>query len=170
MPDWWENLAQKPWMQIPLGQALIYLGAVITVTYTLYKRFPTIKAGAINLYTFVTVVPTVRKMSDKVERIREQVENSHSTNLRDELDQDREEARRRHEELIDTLKGMKRDIGRLDLKDIERGKDIRALSSKIDDHMEWSREWVHTAETRDRTHESRLGELEDTLNPDKEKK
>lgn len=168
MPDWWEEFSQKQWMQIPIGHVLAYATAFITATVMLYRRLPAIKAGVINTYTFVTIVPTVRKIGDKIERIREQVENSHTTNLRDELDDDREEARRRHSELLDTLKGMRYDIGRLDLKDIERGKDIRALSQKIDDHLEWSHEWVRDVEETDRNHASRLGDLEDTLTPKEE--
>ncbi|QOC24404.1 hypothetical protein IC744_14055 [Microbacterium hominis] len=73
----------------------------------------------------------------RVKRVLSQVENDHSTNLREEADE-------RHNENTTTLRTIVRDIGGI------RG-DIRALRDDL-------------------THErDRIDDLEDTINPTKEK-
>lgn len=59
---------------------------------------------------------------------RREVKNSHSTNLREELDH-------RHHEQMSELRGIRKDIGRLDRRDIDRGEEIRDLRKKHD-HQE----------------------------------
>ncbi len=56
---------------------------------------------------------------------RKEVKNSHSTNLREELDE-------RHNEQMSELRGIRKDIGRLDKRDIDRGEEIRDLRRKTE--------------------------------------
>ena len=79
--------------------------------------------------------------------VKREVKNSHSTNLREDLD-------RQHDELMAELRGVRKDVGRLDTRDIARGEEIRSLTKKLDKHLDWSAEWS--------------ADIEDTLNPRKE--
>lgn len=99
---------------------------------------------------------------------REQTQNSHRTNLRDDLDQN-------HAEIMDAIRGTQKDIGRLDTRDIERGRDVRRLDQKLDrvddkldEHLEWSREYVAERETETRSATQRLEDLERTQDLNKE--
>ena len=58
---------------------------------------------------------------------RKEVKNSHSTNLRVEQDE-------RHDEQMGELRGIRKDIGRLDKRDIARGEDIRELRRKTENN------------------------------------
>lgn len=79
--------------------------------------------------------------------VKREVKNSHSTNLREDLD-------RQHDELMAELRGVRKDVGRLDTRDIARGEEIRSLTKKLDKHLDWSAEWS--------------ADIEDTLNPRKD--
>lgn len=58
---------------------------------------------------------------------RKEVKNSHSTNLRVEQDE-------RHDEQMGELRGIRKDIGRLDMRDIDRGEEIRDLRRTTGNH------------------------------------
>ncbi|UOQ58086.1 DUF2746 domain-containing protein [Leucobacter allii] len=86
-------------------------------------------------------------VSEKLEVVREQVQNSHGTNLRDDLDRIADglmQLGKNVEGLASDLRGVRRDIGRLDRRDIEDGADLRDL------RQEFNR---------------RVRTIEDTLNP-----
>lgn len=94
---------------------------------------------------------------EKLERVRNQVENSHKTNLRDELDS-------RHSETLDLIRGLQKDVGRLDQRDINTGQKIGTVNQniadvdkKLDDHITWSR-----------SQEDRIDEIERTQDLNKE--
>ncbi|QZY52935.1 hypothetical protein [Leucobacter tenebrionis] len=88
------------------------------------------------------------KVSRDSSTTRKEVKNSHSTNLREELDE-------RHHEQMSELRGIRKDVGRLDTRDIQRGEEIRDLTRKVDKHLDWSAEWS--------------ADIEDTLNPRKDR-
>ena len=96
------------------------------------------------------VLALIGKVARDSSVTRREVKNSHSTNLREELDS-------RHHETMSELRGIRKDVGRLDDRDVERGRDVRRIEAKLDDHIVWSRE-----------QEDRIDGLEDTLNPKKE--
>lgn len=93
--------------------------------------------------------------------VRKEVKNSHSTNLREDLD-------RQHDAVMAEFRGTRKDIGRLDERDMARGNEIRDLSRKLDAHLEWSRTWSADQEQADRTVADRVRNIEDTLNPGKD--
>ena len=89
-----------------------------------------------------------------LEIVRDQVQNSHGTNLRNDIDV-----------VLSELRGLRKDVGRLDDRDLERGRDMRDLrqavteiDKKLDDHLDYSRTLVEQGDAR-------LGHLENTLNP-----
>ncbi|SDQ04861.1 hypothetical protein [Leucobacter chromiiresistens] len=92
-----------------------------------------------------------RRTKRSTEAVKEQVANSHVLpngepyNLRDNID---------HNQLavLGEIRGIRRDIGRLDQRDIERGREMRELHVKIDE-----------LGTADRGAADRLTNIEDTL-------
>lgn len=65
------------------------------------------------------------KVSKDSSLTRKEVKNAHTNNLREELDE-------RHAEQMGELRGIRKDIGRLDKRDIDRGAEIRDLRRKTD--------------------------------------
>lgn len=98
------------------------------------------------------------KIGRDTRTVKGEVKNDHSTNLREEQDD-------RHHEQMAEMRGIRRDIGRLDTRDIQRGVEIRDLTRKVDKHLDWSAEWSDEREARERRMED---QLEQTLNPKKE--
>lgn len=95
-----------------------------------------------------------RKRDEVTEVIREQVQNSHGTNLRDDIDKvmtvtatlesnvttlderlrDVERAQRsQHELILAEMRGMRRDIGRLGDADLQQAEERNQIRQKVDD-------------------------------------
>lgn len=133
---------------LDLVPALMWVGALFTflafaalILAMFWKKLSAFVA-AVNL--MINLDAKFKGIEGTLERVRAQVENSHSTNLRDELDRDRLVAEQRHDEVIDQMRGMKKDIGRIDDREL-------ALAIEIDQ--------VRAALG------SRIGHLENTFNP-----
>lgn len=104
----------------------------------------------------------IKKTSQVVEEVRDQVANDHGTNLRDDLDLMRDENRALVEDfkkfadefktqmarVFSDISGLRHDIGRADRRDIEDGVEIRELRNRLDGHLEWSSGWAHGLEGR----------------------
>ena len=89
-----------------------------------------------------------------VERVRHQVENDHGTNLREDID-----------DLRDDLRGVKKDIGRADERDLTMTQQINMVDAKVEatrsevrEHVAMSNRWIPDTEKRVR-------DIEQTLNP-----
>lgn len=139
--------------------------------------WPKISAFVASVNLLISLGTRLTGIEGTLEKVRAQVENSHKSNLREELDQDRVAAATRHSEIMDEMSGMKKDIGRQDTRDIERGKDLRSLTEKITAvdnkviaHLEWSHGYVSGREQAERDLTKRLKSLEDTANPAKNRK
>lgn len=111
------------------------------------------------------VLALIGKVARDSSITRKEVKNSHATNLREELDD-------RHHEQMAELRGIRKDVGRLDERDIERGREVRRIDAKVDslggklgEHLEWSREYVQGQESQHRDVADRIGDIETTLNP-----
>lgn len=106
-------------------------------------------------------------ISQKVEVVREQVQNSHGTNLRNDLDRGLAASEaalaavNRIERMVlgvtSDIRGMRRDIGRGQDQTAELRRDLSA-------HVEW----VRAQEERLDRQEGRLGVLENTFTPEEE--
>lgn len=110
--------------------------------------FGTIATGisAVLVAVVTTLGVKLKKTNSTVGEVRDQVSNDHDTNLRDDLDLMRDESR----ELASTLKsfisrfdahassvtadirGLRKDIGRADERDIEDERELRKLRDKMD--------------------------------------
>ncbi len=94
----------------------------------------------------------------KVERVRAQVENDHRHPdgtpivMRDEQDQ-------RHFEVMGTLRGLQRQIGRVEDRVDSQGQQLAT-------HLAWSAEWSRAQERADRAFDDRLEDLEETVHPE----
>lgn len=92
-----------------------------------------------------------RRTKRSTEAVKEQVANSHLLpngepyNLRDNIDHNQSA-------VLGEIRGIRRDIGRLDQRDIERGREMREMHAKIDE-----------LGTADRGAADRLTNIEDTL-------
>lgn len=127
--------------------------------------------GTISTAASGVLIALVARQHKTVERVREQVENSHGTILRDDVD----EIRAAVEGVADDLRGLRKDVGRLDRRNIEDGVDRRLIASKVDRvgekvdaHLVWSHDYVNDRERADRALRQRLSSLETTVNPKKE--
>ena len=112
----------------------------------------------------------IKKTSQVVEEVRDQVANDHGTNLRDDLDVMRDENRALVEDfkkfadhfktqmdrVFSDIGGLRRDIGRADRRDIEDGVEIRELRTRVDGHLDKWSGWSHEIE-------SRVGYIENTF-------
>ena len=98
------------------------------------------------------------KIGRDTRTVKGEVKNDHTTNMREEQDD-------RHNEQMAEMRGIRRDIGRLDTRDIQRGVEIRDLTRKVDRHLDWSAEWSDQREAAERRMED---QLEQTINPKKE--
>lgn len=95
-----------------------------------------------------------KKTNKTIERVRDQVENSHGTNMRDDLDVIRNEIRAMasvQRSTASDVRGIRSDFGRLDRRSIEGDVERRELESRFNKHIEWSH-----------SQENRLGHLERT--------
>ncbi|WP_017793889.1 DUF2746 domain-containing protein [Leucobacter salsicius] len=97
---------------------------------------------AITLLVLQRVVRNTAATKEDTAEVKREVKNDHTTNLREEQDE-------RHDEVMDAMRGMKKDIGRLDDRDVENLRHRRqldgkfdALDTKFDEHLAWSREYV----------------------------
>lgn len=77
-------------------------------------------------------------VSQKLDVVRHQVENEHSTNLRDDLDrveqhviENERSARAADEMILGEIRGIRRDIGRLADRDLQQAADTRALANEV---------------------------------------
>ena len=108
-----------------------------------------------------------RKHSSAIEVVRSQVQNSHGTNLRDDLDVIRsliEAQGEKQDSLASDVRGVRKDIGRLDERDIERGRDLRAVTSKLEIV---AGEFAAHQRQAERDHD-RLSDIERTIEPGKD--
>lgn len=115
----------------------------------------------------VVVLGVLGKVATDSSRARKQVENSHIDpngmpyNLRDNIDANQYA-------VMAELRGVRRDVGRLDARDIERGREIREMDTRLDEHLEWSREWKTRQEEAGRAAAGRLRDIEETINHTKD--
>lgn len=167
--DLWEQVLGPghPWIPV-----LVWFGAVavaFTGVFAFFKwGWPKLTSAVTLVNLLLTLNERLDKLTaamksldgleEKLERVRAQVENDHDTNMREENDE-------RHHEIIasvqrvqDEITGVKKDVGRLDRRDIERGVDIRDLTKKLDRALE-----------QGDANEDRIENLEDTIDPTKEK-
>ena len=167
--------------------AAIFLGLIFAAAAWAWKRMRAFVKAA-ELFgglpdRFDKIDQTLQTITDKtdehgakidtqavvLERVRSQVENDHSTNMREEQDE-------RHQVLVEKvdaiaektdtaameIRGMKRDIGR------QADRDER-IETKLDRHLEWSHTWSAEREQADRDADERLDQLEQTIDPDKDR-
>ncbi|WP_336841736.1 hypothetical protein [Stenotrophomonas maltophilia] len=93
----------------------------------------------------------------KVERIRDQVENDHKhpdgtpINMREEQDD-------RHDEVMETLRGLQKQVGRVEDR-------VDGHAQQLAAHLAWSAEWSREQERADRELADRI---EDTMDPRKD--
>lgn len=94
--------------------------------------------------------------------VRRQVQNSHPQNLRDDLDDKHDETKALLRQIVATQKehggaivGMRQDLRHLREVDRDTGRDVAevrgtvtALDQKLDDHLEWSREYVQNTKEK----------------------
>ncbi|QIK61790.1 hypothetical protein G7068_16115 [Leucobacter viscericola] len=114
------------------------------------------------------VIAMLSRQHKSVKSVREQVENDHKLpggapyNLRDNIDANQTA-------VMSEIRGLRKDVGRLDNRDIARGEEIRELSRTLGQHLDWSHGWK--SKQAEATHEiaDRLEDIEDTLNPTKNK-
>lgn len=98
------------------------------------------------------------KIGRDTRTVKGEVKNDHTTNLREEQDD-------RHHEQMAEMRGIRRDIGRLDTRDIQRGVEVRDLTRKLDKHLDWSAEWSDEREAAERRTKERFDHLENTIDP-----
>lgn len=150
---------------VTVVRAVTWLIALTVLAAVLIKVWPVLTRFVSSINLLFQLADKLDCIDSKLERVRAQVENSHDTNLRDELDADRQAASHRHTEVMDRISGVQKDVGRLDTREIELGREIRdarqdigSVRADLTAHVEWSR-----------GQEDRIDGLEDTLNPPKEK-
>ena len=122
--------------------ALIAAGGSVAVT---------IVGGIFGLLQLRKHRKQAKEQSATLEVVRDQVQNSHGTNLRHDLDRVIEAVTRTEAAVgyvADEIKGIRKDIGRLDSRDLEDAADLR--------------------HTRDRLNR-RIDDLERTIDPRKDK-
>jgi len=146
---------------VTLVQAIMWVAAAFGLVVFLVWAWPKISAAVRTLDMIASLEPRMKSVDDrlaaldgvpeKLERVRNQVENSHDTNLREELDS-------RHAETLSLIRGVQKDFGRLDQREILAGKKIDGLDQKLDAHIEWSR-----------GQKDRIDDLERTQDLNKEK-
>lgn len=80
---------------------------------------------------------------------KDQVKNTHTINLRDDLDEKHRRQMQAIARIEGEMSGVKKDVGRLDDRDVEHGKHHERVDRKLDefggrlnDHLRWSREFV----------------------------
>lgn len=139
---------------VTVVQVILWLIAAGLLIALIAKIWPSLTKLATSINLLLQLGAKLAGMDAKLERVRAQVENSHSTNLRDELDADRKRQQEQHSEVVSLVRGVQKDVGRLDQRDIDRGRQIEAIDTKLDGHIEWSR-----------GQKDRIDDIEDTLNP-----
>lgn len=94
--------------------------------------------------------------------VRKQVQNSHETNLRDDLDDKHDETSSLLRQILATQKehggaivGIRQDLRQLRVVDRDTGRDVaevrgtvQDLDKKLDEHLEWSREYVQNTKEK----------------------
>lgn len=113
------------------------------------------------LATVITAV--LARQSKSLKAVRDQVENSHIDesgqpyNLRDNIDENQAEVLNALGRVERELVGMKKDIGRLDDRDLAHGKHhervdgkLDQLDTKLDTHLEQTREHVDRIDALER--------------------
>lgn len=120
--------------------------------------------GVISTPLSGVLIAIVAKQGKVVRKVRDQVENSHVDpisgepyNLRDNIDDNQNEVLVELKELRGELKGVRRDVGRVDSRTLEVERDVRSITRTLADH---------TTDEAGRTTliQGRIEDLEDTLN------
>ncbi|KKI16365.1 MULTISPECIES: DUF2746 domain-containing protein [unclassified Leucobacter] len=130
--------------------------------------------GVISTAASGVVIAILTRQHSTVKRVDEQVTNSHGTNFRHDLDVVRDEGRvvgaavdrieRAVASIIGDVRGIRRDVGRLDDRDVERGREMRALAQRFEKHLDDAEEAVERIDE----HDTKLDHLEHTLDPRKD--
>lgn len=149
-------------------QGALWILAIIALVVLIVKLWPALSNAVTLINLLARLAVRLDVIESKLEAVREQVQNSHETNLREEQDERHEEVVKRLDRLDGRLDGTARDIGRLDRRDIlrvEETQEIRrslatvetktaAIDQTVAKHLKWSAQWS--------------ADIEDTLNPRKE--
>ena len=87
-----------------------------------------------------------KKVERNVREITYQTRNSHTINLRDDLDKKHEETSDALAGIVDQVKdaagaiiGIRKDLQQLRDVDLDHGRDLHQMRGKLDQHLEWSR-------------------------------
>lgn len=123
---------------IEIGSIIAWGIIAVIVFFVLKKAWPTLRALVHGIELLANLGPRLQTLDDRMktqgdvlERVRAQVENSHTTNLREELDD-------RHKETRDLITGIQKDVGRLDTRDILRIQAQAETNKKLDEHLSWA--------------------------------
>lgn len=106
-----------------------------------------------------------RRNKKSTEEVKEQVSNSHIMpdgtlyNLRDNIDNNQATVLSSQATVLAEIRGVRRDVGRLDLRDINRGEELQDINRKLDDLRK-----------SDDKADGRIRNIEDTINPGKDQK
>lgn len=94
----------------------------------------------------VILLAFVGKISKDSSITKQEVKNSHSTNMREEMD-------KRHAESMKAIHHVSGVVARLDQRDIQRGNELTRINDNIDDlstdlhkHLRWSSWWSRDIE------------------------
>lgn len=97
----------------------------------------------------------VGKISRDSSETRKEVKNDHKTNLRDDIDTNHRQVMGVVQRVEAEVSGMKKDIGRLDDRDLEHGRHhnrvdgkLASIRADLSDHLAWSREYVEAQERK----------------------
>lgn len=116
---------------IEAGGVIAWAIIAVVVFFALKKAWPTLRALVHGIELLASLGARLNQIDDVLERVRAQVENSHTTNLREELDD-------RHKETRDLITGIQKDVGRLDTRDILRLQAQAETNKKLDEHLSWA--------------------------------
>ena len=100
----------------------------------------------------------LRRNKKSTEEVKEQVSNSHIMpdgtlyNLRDNIDNNQAAVLNSQATVLAEIRGVRRDVGRLDLRDINRGEEMQEINRKLD-----------ALRKSDDKADGRIGNIEDTL-------
>lgn len=173
LQEWAESISL--WV---LGGWIAGSGVVlVAVTRFARKAWPLLKDFVATVELFIGLGDRLTGIETTIETVRSQVQNSHGTNLRDDIDRNQAETREHFERLEERVTGVQKQVGRQDQRNIliaQEAQTIRrdlseietqtgAIDLKLTQHMEWSHGWSKDQEDTDRGLDDRLGRLEDTI-------
>lgn len=122
-----------------------------------------IVSGGIPTAISGVLLALITRQRRDVRAVKSHVENDHKwpdgspINLRDNIDANQNAVMGAIAAVASDLRGVRRDVGRLDSRDLERGREMRALADRFEKHLNDAEEAV-----------DRIGNLEHTLDPRKD--